>query len=136
LVDSGPLIALFDKDDRHHRRVAAFFKKLQGHLMTTWLVATEVGHLLDFSVQAQVDFLTWIDRGGLEVVPIEASDIKDLIDLILKYQDRPMDFADASLVVLAQKAGLDEIVSLDQDFSIYRLPRKKKFRNLLSAFRE
>lgn len=64
------------------------------------------------------------------------ADIPGLLTLSRKYADRPMDFAEASLVMLAIKTGLDAILSLDADFSVYRLPGKKPFKNLLALSRK
>jgi len=63
LIDSGPLIALFDKSDSYHKQSVEFFKEFKGILWTTWPVVTEVSHMLDFSIQVQINFLTWIERG-------------------------------------------------------------------------
>ncbi|GEM_PF-6608506 len=53
---------------------------------------SEVLHMLDFSVNTQIDFLTWIRRGALDVKEINAEDISRIIDLSKKYSDVPMDF--------------------------------------------
>ena len=63
------------------------------------------------------------------------SDLAVILAMSRKYADVPMDFADASLVVLAMRTGTDVIVSLDQDFDIYKLAHKKSFKNLLAASR-
>ena len=59
LIDAGPLIALFDKDDKYHKTVLDVLSHAQTVLVTTWPVITETCHLLDFSVDAQLDFLEW-----------------------------------------------------------------------------
>ena len=77
------------------------------------------------------DFLEYICRGGGVVAPLGTEDVTTILTLRRKYADVPMDFADASLVVLAMREGMDRIVSLDSDFEIDRLTGKKRFRNLL-----
>jgi predicted nucleic acid-binding protein len=131
LVDSGPLIALFDASDRHHGRVLRFLSGFRHGLLTTWPVLTEVCHLLRFSVDAQLDFLRWVERGGVEIAQIENPAIARIIALTEKCRDRPMDLADASLVVLALATGVRKILSLDSDFDIYRLPDRGRLVNLL-----
>lgn len=131
LADTGPIVALFDRSEPAHTLVYDFIKGFRGEILTTWPVVTEVTHLLDFSVQVQVDFLTWILRGGLVIDQPGANDVESLIKMISKYSDRPMDLADASLVLLATREGLSEIITLDSDFTIYKLPGKKRFVNLL-----
>jgi predicted nucleic acid-binding protein len=129
LVDSGPLIALFDRDDRHHERVKTFLKAHPLRLFSTWPVLTEVCALLP--QQCAWDFMEFVQRGGVWLEPLEPDDISALLELSQRYADRPMDLADASLVILATRLGIQRIVSLDSDFDIYRLPGKKTFRNLL-----
>ncbi|HWS11744.1 MAG TPA: PIN domain-containing protein [Rhodocyclaceae bacterium] len=133
LVDSGPLIALFDRDDRFHAHVVAFLRENPCRLHTTWPVLTEVCALL--GEPAKLDFLAFVAAGGVAVENLPPESIEEILELSRKYSDRPMDFADASLVVLSQRCGLREILSVDADFDIYRLPRGKTFRNLLTAAR-
>lgn len=133
LVDSGPLIALFDRDDRHHAAVKTYLRHHPLRLHTTWPVLTEVCALLGEA--AKLDFLAFVSAGGVAVAALPEEAIEEILQLSRKYTDRPMDFADASLVVLSQRLGVRDILSIDADFDIYRLPRGKTFRNLLAGSR-
>lgn len=130
LIDAGPLIALFDKDDKYHNPIREFLKNYNGRLYTTWPVITEVLHMLDFSANTQIDFLEWIKRGALEVKQINMDDIPRIISLSRKYSDIPMDFADASLIVISELENIKEIISIDSDFYIYRNIRNEYIRNI------
>ena len=130
LIDSGPLIALFDHDDNHHKFVQKFLQKCNFSYISTLAVLTEVSHMLDFSINAQQDFYEWVLIKGLIISDINQHDIPRIAELTKKYSDLPMDFADATLVVAAEKSGIREIISLDKDFDIYRLPGKEKIRNI------
>jgi len=132
LIDAGPLIALFDKDDKFHISVKDFLKKYEGRLYTTWPVITEVLHMLDFSVDTQIDFLKWISLGAIEVKQIDMSDISTTIDLSEKYSDVPMDFADASLIIISELEDIKEIISIDSDFYIYRNIRNEYVKNIFN----
>jgi len=132
LIDAGPLIALFDKDDKFHMRIKEFLMKFQGRLYTTWPVITEVLHMLDFSVDTQINFLKWIDRGALDIIQINTDNISRIIALSGKYSDIPMDFADASLIVASELENIKEIISIDSDFYIYRNIRNEYIRNIFS----
>ncbi|MBL7686300.1 MAG: PIN domain-containing protein, partial [Deltaproteobacteria bacterium] len=126
LVDSGPLIALFDRDEEHHDSVVSCIKKNDHYSMaTTWPVLTETSHLLDFDLNAQLDCLTWIDKSNIEIIQHSSLDLQHMIEYMSKYQDRPMDLADASLVLSAIQLETQLIITLDKDFLIYRLPHKK-----------
>ena len=130
LIDAGPLIALFDSSEKHHRGVREFLKKNPYRFVSTIAVFTEVSHMLDFSVNAQRDFYDWVMYKGVIISDINQNDMLRLIELTGKYNDIPMDFADATLVITAEKTGIREIISLDKDFDIYRLPGKEMISNI------
>lgn len=138
VVDSGPLIALFDRDDAHHSLVVEF---LTDHprlrLVTTWAVLNEASALLASHVhkQAEIDFLEWVERGGVQVVAQDAMTLPRVRSLITKYRDLPFDFADASVAVLAEQEGVDQVMTLDRDFDVYRNARGKPLKNVLRAKR-
>lgn len=130
LADAGPLIALFDRDDAQHGRVKKFVKAHpELRWTTTWLVLAEVCALLPR--RAVAGFLEFVGRGGLTVSDLTVADLSIVLALMQKYADLPMDLADASLVVLAERLDLNAIVSLDSDFAVYRLRGKRPFKNLL-----
>lgn len=132
IVDSGPLVALFDRDDQFHAPALDFIRAFKGELLTTVAVMTEVVHLLDFSVTAQTDFLAWVHDGGATVVNISSEDLNRIAGLMKKYADRPMDFADATLVAVCERLKIREVASVDDDFLIYRLHGKQTFRNVFT----
>ena len=132
LIDSGPLIALFDASDKYHHEAVNFIKTNKYPLVTTLASITEALHLLDFNRNAQIDFLEWVHRGAVEIYNIENNDFKRLKELTEKYRDLPMDFADSCLVYIAEKLKLNTIATIDRDFSIYRIQGRRKFQIVLS----
>lgn len=138
VVDSGPLIALFDRDDAHHASVVKF---LGDHprlrLLTTWAVVNEVCALLAARVgkQAELDCLEWIERGGVAIDAQDSTALPRMRALITKYRDLPFDFADASVAVLAEQAGIAQVLTLDRDFEIYRDAGGRLLKNILAAKR-
>ncbi len=134
LIDSGPLIALFDSSDNHHKAVRMFlYKKQEYRFISTLAVYTEVSHMLDFSTKAQHDFYEWVTYKGIILCDINQHDMPRISELTEKYSDLPMDFADATLVVAAEKTGIRKIISLDKDFNVYRLPAREKIRNVFPS---
>ncbi len=131
LVDSGPPIALFDASDKYHDRSINFIRNNKLPLLTTLASITETLHLLDFNRKAQIDFLSWIEQGAVDIHNVTNTDIKRIRELTIKYQDLPMDFADSCLVLLAEKLGITRIATIDRDFSIYRIKGKKEFETVL-----
>ena len=130
LVDAGPLIALFNRDDAHHAAMRGLLRDTAGRLITTWPVVTETSHMLDFEPRAQLDFYRWVAAGGVVLHEVPQEAIGRIIELVEKYGDRPMDLADATLVVAAEALGIQEIVSIDRDFEIYRIAGRERFVNL------
>ena len=128
LVDAGPLVALLHKDDRDHALCVDVLKHLREPLLSTWMPVTEAMYLLGFSVDAQGALLQMIERGVLRILSLEADDLPGIRKLMQQYADLPMDFADATLVQVARKHGIDQIFTLDRrDFAVYRLRRGKAF---------
>ncbi|MEA3554927.1 MAG: PIN domain-containing protein [Campylobacterota bacterium] len=131
IIDSGPIIALFDKSDKYHYQVLDFLQSFKGELITSWAVITEVSHMLDFNLNVQIDFLKWIEVGGIEVFDISQNEIANIRVMMEKYLDIPMDLADATLMYIANKENIKNIVSIDSDFDIYRTLKKQNLINLL-----
>jgi len=133
LIDAGPLIALFDKNDDYHVSMKKFLRNYEGGLVTSWAVITEVLHMLDFNVNVQIDFLKWIELGALEIPFLGKNHISRIIELSEKYSDIPMDFADASLIVISEIEKIDEIITIDSDFHVYRNIRKEMLTNIFEG---
>ncbi|SMO32369.1 type II toxin-antitoxin system VapC family toxin [Gracilimonas mengyeensis] len=131
LIDAGPIIALFDRDDQYHRKVYEFMRDFEGRLISTWPVLTEVSHMLDFHKQAQLDFIDWVGEGGIDVHNLDQWQLFNIRSIMDKYDDLPADFADASLLVAANERTLTHIISLDSDFQVYRLKNGEVLENLL-----
>lgn len=132
LIDSGPLIALFDASDKYHNKAVNFIKSNKYPLVTTIASITETLHLLNFNRNAQIDFIEWVHQGAVEIQNIENDDFGRIKDLTEKYRDLPMDFADSCLVYLEEKLSLNTIATIDRDFSIYRIKGRKKINVVLS----
>lgn len=137
IVDAGPLISLFNRNDRHHQQVREriiAFKENRGHLITTWPVITEATHVLDkiVSLEASFDLLHWIHLNGMEIFHLTANHVPRMVNLQKKYRDCPMNFADASVLVAAEDNKTDQIFSIDfRDFKIYRLFKNQPLQNLI-----
>ncbi len=130
LIDAGPLIALFAANDKNHRGIRDFLKEHPYRFVSTLAVFTEVSNILGFNVKAQRDFYEWVMYKGVIISDINQNDMPRIVELTDKYADLPMDFADATLVITAEKANIREIISLDRDFDIYRLPGREQIHNV------
>lgn len=134
LVDSGPLIALFNAGDRWHAAVLGWLREHpRVRLVTTWPVLTEVCALLARRLhnEAALGFLRWIRRGALDVDRCEATTLADVLAISERFADLPFDLADASVAEAAARLRIAAIVSIDADFDVYRDARGKPLTNLL-----
>lgn len=86
--------------------------------------------MLDFSPKTQINFLTWINRGGLQIFDLEFHHLIRIIELTEKFNDVPMDLADGTLIVAAESKGIKKIATIDSDFYIYRDVRNKYLKNV------
>lgn len=128
LIDTGAIVAYLDRNDRWHRPCVEALRSVRLPLLTTSAVLTEVFHLIlrDFGGVDRAWEL--LDSGAITVASIGGSDLAPLRTLMLRYEDRPMDFADATLVHVANREGIRLILSIDHDdFETYRLAGNKKF---------
>ena len=136
LVDTGAIVALVNRADRHHRAALDWFERFRGQLLTTEAVITEAAYVLAASPDHQRATLVWIERaraaGLLHIEPVV--DHAALAGIIAKYASLPCDYADASLIDLAERTDVNAIATIDQrDFSVYRLKGRKRFRIVLGA---
>ena len=131
LIDAGPIIALFDNSDQYHNRVLSFIKEYRGRLTTTWPVLTEVCYMLDFSRKTQLDFLDWIMAGGLDIYNIQKWQIGGIKEWFDHYSDLPADLADCTLMEVAETENIESIITLDRDFSVFKLNNGKYLNNLI-----
>lgn len=124
LADTGPLVALFDPADNDHQRCVAILERIEEPLCTTVPVLTEAFHLLapaSIGAQRLMDFVA---AQGLAVWFLDDRALVRAFALMTQYADRPMDLADASLVVLAETLKLRKVFTIDRsDFSTYRIKR-------------
>jgi predicted nucleic acid-binding protein len=97
-------------------------------LLTTEAVLTELFYLIQARSLSMKKTWNFVRSGALTIKPIQDSELPELQRLMDDYADRPMDFADATLVRLAARERLSTILTVDHnDFETYRLPGRKKF---------
>ena len=129
IVDTGPLVALFHALDEHHETARAILESNPALLVSTWPVITEACHFLGQAGKRAL--LTYIKRGALRLEALSVEDVPRLDELLARY-DR-MDFADATLVLIAERTGIAEIFTIDRrDFEGYRMRSGRRFRLLLA----
>jgi predicted nucleic acid-binding protein len=131
LADTGALLAYLDRTDRWHRPCRDAFGQLRLPLSTSDAVLTELFHLVGDNPREVELAWAFIRSGAVTVLPIPDRDLPDLEMLMRKYRDRPMDFADATLVHLAQRESLSTVFTIDHDdFETYRIGGRKRLRIL------
>lgn len=131
LVDTGPIVAYLHRGDAWHAASKRFFQGWRGGLITTWPVITEAAYLSE-STKARIAMVQWLQR-NLQVAPQDAQDCAAIERYFRKYADRGPDLADLSLLALAERTGVRDVITVDAaDFTIYRLSNGRALKNLLA----
>jgi predicted nucleic acid-binding protein len=129
LLDTGALVSLLDRSQNRYREFSDFFRAWSGQVLTSEAVLTEATHLLTRVPGGALACLDFVLSGGALLVPTSTAALRRGRQLMQQYADCPMDFADATLVVLAEDLGTDLVLTTDRrDFSVYRIGGRKRFR--------
>jgi predicted nucleic acid-binding protein len=124
LVDTGPLVALFDPRDPDHHDCRERLQRIGAALMTTLPVLTEAFHILGAASRGSQQLRLFIERGGAGVHGFSQQELTRAFELMETYHDRPMDLADASIIAAAETLGTRKVFTLDRnDFETYRIKR-------------
>ncbi len=134
LVDTGAIVALVNRADLHHATALGWFSSFRGELLTTEAVLTETAYVLAASPPHRRAALAWVQRARtarlLAIQPV--ADQAAVAAILGRYASLPCDYADATLIALAEQTGVCAIATIDQrDFSVYRIKGRKRFRILL-----
>ena len=128
LIDTGAILALVEVDDHWHSACLEALQSAPLPLLTTEAVLTELFHLTGNTAHHREMTWRFVRSGALTVRSMGDSDFPALHGLMAQYSDRPMDFADATLVHLAVREALSLILTVDHDdFETYRIGGRKRF---------
>lgn len=131
LLDTGAILAILRPHDRWHRPCTEAVSQLRLPLLTSEAVLTELFHLVGSEAHKVATAWNFVRSGALMLGSIADADLPSLSRLMHQYHDRPMDFADATLVHLAQRESLTTILTVNvSDFQTYRIGGRKSFRIL------
>jgi predicted nucleic acid-binding protein len=131
LLDTGALVSLLDRSQTHHLECRRAFADWTGPVVSTEAVLTEATHLLAGVRGGPGACVDLFLSGGALLVPSSTASLQRIRKLLDKYADLPMDFADATLVALAEELDCTSVFTTDRtDFSVYRIKGRKSFRIL------
>jgi uncharacterized protein len=131
LIDTGPLVAIFAPEDLHHEICVETLRGMNAPLYSCWPVITEAAWLLRSSARAVQRLLAIMNSGLLELLPLAGTEATAIAALMKRYEGIRPQLADAALVYLAEREGIETIFTLDRrDFSIYRTARRRSLRIL------
>ncbi|MXW97645.1 MAG: PIN domain-containing protein [Acidimicrobiaceae bacterium] len=123
IVDTGPLYAYVDADDRHHTASLDLLRTHPGPLVVPTLVVTEVAYLVSTRLgsQAEVRFIGDLASGDLQVEPVAAGDWLRIAELVHTYRDLPLGTVDASVVAASERLNITTVATTDRrDFTVVR----------------
>jgi len=128
MMDTGPWVALIDRSEGRHKECVEWLMDFKGNILSSEAVLTEVLYLLNFSTRAQSAAIDFVLSGAILLVPSNPESLKRAKRLMEKYKNIPMDYADATLVSIAEDLSIQHVVTFDRkDFGIYRLSPKQPF---------
>jgi len=133
LVDTGALVALLDRNDPAHPMVKSRWVPLIGDFITTGAVLTETLHFLQ-PINGGARAIAGLVEQGMILVDdaFGAGALEGAVALMERYHDTPMDFADATLVLTAERRKIADILTLDErGFRTYRFAGKRRFHLVL-----
>lgn len=131
LIDTGAILALLDKTDRWHGLCVNSFPQFRLPLVTSEAVLTELFHLVGDNRHEMEGAWKFVRSGALAPAAISDSELPQIHTLMSRYWDRPMDFADATLVHIAKRDSLSTVFTIDHaDFEAYRIGGVRRFRIL------
>ena len=120
IVDTGPLVALCDRAERHHHWVAERIEELEAPLLVCEPVLAEAMYLLARHAKVEDAMLELLQNGALSVAFRVDEHVIELRRLLRKYRDTPMSLADACLVRMSEIYERHAVLTLDSDFFSYR----------------
>jgi uncharacterized protein len=128
LLDTGALVSLLDRSQRDHRACTRFFESWDGPVLSTEAILTEATHLLGRFAGGRRACIEFFLAGSAVLVPATLTSLRRARELIDQYASLPMDYADATLVVLAEEVATDLIFTTDRrDFGVYRIRGRQRF---------
>lgn len=128
LLDTGALVSLLDRSQRDHEACAAFFGDWERPVVSTEAVLTEVTHLLGTTPGGREACIDFFLSGGALLVPATSASLRRSRELMTHYADLPMDYADVTLVVLAEELETNLVFTTDRrDFGVYRIKGRRRF---------
>ncbi len=132
LLDTGPLVAYLDSKDPAHREVDEQLSSFSGQFHTTSAVVTEAMHFVASSQQGPALLAEFVAASRMQVHDFtQPPDLRAASALMAKYFDTPMDYADATLLLLAERLVVLDILTLDRrGFSVYRVQKRRALRIL------
>jgi uncharacterized protein len=131
LIDTDAILALLDRTDLWHQPCVDAFQQLRLPLITSEAVLTELFHLVGDNRRETEAAWKFLRSGAVTMMAIGDSELPDVHELMSRYWDRPMDFADATLVHLASRESLATVFTVDySDFETYRIEGRRRFRIL------
>jgi hypothetical protein len=128
LLDTGPLVAMLDRSDDHHRACVDVWRRWTGPILTTEAVITEATHLLGHLPDGRATCIQFALAGGVIPSPVTRARLERTEALMRKYADIPMDYADATLVVLAEELRTPHVFTVDRrGFETFRWSGRRTF---------
>ena len=120
IADTGPLVALLDRRERHHAWAVEQVRSLTPPLLVCEPVLVEAFFLLAHLPAAQGALFSQLEKGALKIAFHLDEQVSEIRTLSKKYRDRPISLADACVIRMAELFDDHQVFTLDSDFAVYR----------------
>ena len=134
LLDTGPLVAALDGNERHHGWVLEQLRAIKPPLITNEAVLTEAFYLLRKNPVGISKIQGYLHQGVIEIKFCLNDHFKEIFGLIRKYKNVPMSLADACLVYMSSLISKSHVFTLDSDFRIYRQPNRRIIPSIIPTY--
>lgn len=115
------MVALLNECDQHHAICVETAQTLTGPFYSCWPPVTEALYLLRTDPMAVHGLCSRIQSQRIALLELQAKDVAGIAAILARYADQHFDFADASLMYLAEREGLDTVFTIDhRHFSVFR----------------
>ena len=123
VVDTGPLYAAADEGDEHHARCRQLLREIPDDLIVPLSVVVETASLVGsrLGASAEARFLDAMSAVDMTIEHVGAADLRQMAELVDRYDDLPLGAVDASVVTVAERVGATTVLTLDRrHFSVVR----------------
>ena len=130
IFDTGFLLAVFNEEDSFHQQCRSVYDVESDYALLPDVVLPELAYLIkrELNLTALITFLRLVASAEYELVRTTESDLERAAEILEKYDDNNIDLVDAVIVAMAERLGIEKILTVDRrHFSVFKLKHCENF---------